>query len=300
VSHSNRKRTIAIYGRSNSPERNSYIQELYKQLNEHNISLHIHERFLKLTKKLLPEQAQVSTFSTHEELQRDCETFLTIGGDGTLLNSLDLVRDSGIPVMGINTGRLGFLTCVGKEQMSRGVELLLNKSYRTEQRTVLEITTQPEGIIKDYPFALNEVTLHKKDSSSMITLHVYLNGEDFNAYWADGLIIATPTGSTGYSLSCGGPILAPLAPNLVITPIAPHNLNVRPFVITHNAVLEIESDMRDKNFLISMDSRSYSCPAKTIVKLQKANFTFSLARDPDSNFMMALREKLFWGQDKRN
>jgi len=300
VSKKQQTRTIAIYGRSNQPERNSYIKELYSRLADNNIELHIFSRFYKLTKNLLPANARISTFSSHEELNNDCETFLTIGGDGTLLNSLDLVRNSGIPVMGINTGRLGFLTCVGKEQLNRGIELLINKSYRIEHRTVLEIITEPQGVIKDYPYALNEVTLHKKDSSSMITLHVKLNGEKFNAYWADGLIIATPTGSTGYSLSCAGPIIAPLAPNLVITPIAPHNLNVRPFVLTDDAHLEIESDIRDKNFLISMDSRSYTCPSNTIVHLKKAAFYLSLARDPDSNFMMALREKLFWGQDKRN
>jgi NAD+ kinase len=199
----------------------------------------------------------------------------------------------------LNTGRLGFLTGFSAEEVELSVKMAIEGSYIIDKRSLIEM--QSEGApFGDFPFALNEITFHKKESSTMITVHVNMNGQKLNSYWADGLIISTPTGSTGYSLSCGGPILMPESSSFVITPIAPHNLNVRPLIIDNSNELTVETVVRGKNLLISMDSRSISFPAKGIVTLRKAKFELLLARKPNQTFLKTLREKLLWGIDKRN
>jgi NAD+ kinase len=291
---------IAIFGRSISDTRKKVIIDLCNYLKLSNEEVCFYAPFLKTTQQLIPEGLKVTSFSNAEELAAiNCKCMLTVGGDGTLLEAVTHVRALEIPILGINTGRLGFLSSFSKDEISEAVECAVQGSYLIDKRTLVELIAEGEPF-GDFPFALNEVTFHKKESSTMITVHVTMNDKKLNSYWADGLIISTPTGSTGYSLSCGGPILMPESSNLVITPIAPHNLNVRPLVIDDSNELIIESAVRGKNLLLSMDSRSVSFPASRKVKIKKAGFHVLLGRKPDQPFLKTLREKLLWGTDKRN
>ena len=291
---------IAIFGRSISDTRKKVIVDICNYLSEFNEEACFYAPFLKAAQHLIPEGQKVSSYKNAEELaSKHCKCMLTVGGDGTLLEAVTHIRDIEIPVLGINTGRLGFLSSFSKDEVREAVECAVEGSYHIDKRTLVELIAEGEPF-GDFPFALNEVTFHKKESSTMITVHVTMNDKKLNSYWADGLIISTPTGSTGYSLSCGGPILMPESSNLVITPIAPHNLNVRPLVIDDSNELTIESAVRGKNLLLSMDSRSVSFPASRKVKIKKADFHVLLGRKPDQPFLKTLREKLLWGTDKRN
>ena len=290
---------IAVFGRTINDGRTEYIKFLYQSLAANNAQILIFEPFYKITKELLPSESRVQIFNSHQELIQNASCMLTIGGDGTLLEAITYIRDSNLPVLGINTGRLGFLAGFSKEEIDLAVQMAVNLNFTTEKRSLLQIETN-QPYFGETPFALNEVTFHKKDSSSMITLHVAINGMRLNSYWADGLIISTPTGSTGYSLSCGGPIIMPESQSLVLTPIAPHNLNVRPLVIADSNQLSIIAEIRGRNFLVSLDSRSAALPTNEQITIKKAPFTISLGRKPDQTFLQTLREKLMWGQDKRN
>lgn len=290
---------IAIFGRSFNEGRSNVIKELYCSLRDNGVELLVIEPFFHATASLFPENAIVRSFNKPEELTSNTSCLMTIGGDGTLLEALTYIRNSGIPVIGINTGRLGFLTGFSQEEIHLAVQMAINQDYFIENRTMLQLEMNGNPFL-DFPYSLNDITLHKKDSSTMITVHVKLNGDYLNSYWADGLIVASPTGSTGYSLSCGGPILMPESPSFVITPIAPHNLNVRPLVITDQHQLHIDVEVRGKNFMLALDSRSVSLPARSKIIIKKAPFCIRLARKPDQPFLKTLREKLMWGSDRRN
>jgi NAD+ kinase len=290
---------IAVFGRSFTESRGPVIQELYFLLHQSGVQVQILEPFFKASQSLMPIGANFSRFKNQDDLDNRTSCMITIGGDGTLLESVTLIRNTEIPLVGINTGRLGFLTGYSQDEISKAVDAALNQNYLIEKRSVLQLKMNG-GPFADFPYALNDITLHKKESSTMITVHARLNGEHLNSYWADGLIVASPTGSTGYSLSCGGPILMPESPSFVITPIAPHNLNVRPLVITDEHSLSIDVEVRGKNFLLALDSRSASIPAKTEITINKAPFSIRLARKPEQPFLKTLREKLMWGIDRRN
>ena len=239
---------IAIFGRSFHEGRSTVIKDLYCSLHENGVEFLVIEPFFHATVSLFPENANVRTFNKAEDLTNTTSCLMTIGGDGTLLEALTFIRNSDIPVLGINTGRLGFLTGFSQEEIHLAVQMAINQDYFIDTRTLLQLEMNGNPFL-DFPFALNDITLHKKDSSTMITVHVKLNGDHLNSYWADGLIVASPTGSTGYSLSCGGPILMPESPNFVITPIAPHNLNVRPLVITDQHQLSFDDNDVSCSFL---------------------------------------------------
>lgn len=291
---------IAVFGRSLGENRKHVIRQLYEQLYKSNVEVVVYEPFLKSTKALLPAHVTPLTFNSAQSLsEQNCNCLFTVGGDGTLLEAVTLVRNSSLPILGLNTGRLGFLTGFTAEEVELAVQMAIDGSYIIDKRALIEMQSDGEPF-GDFPFALNEITFHKKESSTMITVHVHMNGQKLNSYWADGLIISTPTGSTGYSLSCGGPILMPESSSFVITPIAPHNLNVRPLIIDNSNELSVETIVRGKNLLISMDSRSVSFPASKPVTLRKAKFELLLARKPEQPFLKTLREKLLWGIDKRN
>ena len=227
------------------------------------------------------------------------DTVLSLGGDGTFLETLSFVRNSGIPVLGINTGRLGFLANVAKSEINVAIEALVNKKFTIEKRSMLSISA-PSGIFGEVNYGLNEITVLKKDTSAMITIHAYINGEYLNSYFADGLIIATPTGSTAYSLSCGGPLVMPGSENFVITPIAPHNLNVRPLVISDNNIITLKVDARSPNYLVTLDSRSEILESSAELTIQKTDFSANLIKLENQNFFTTIRNKLLWGLDKRN
>lgn len=285
---------VAIYGKVHALASPDTVNSLLSHLQA--IGAHI-AVFADL-QALVQHDQTIGLFSTAEEVAT-YDYLISIGGDGTLLNATTLVRNSGIPILGINMGRLGFLTDCGKDDIAEAVKALADKSYQIDRRTVLKIENA-ESNYGGYPFALNELTVHKKDTSSMVTVNVFMNDVFLNSYWADGLIIATPTGSTAYSLSCGGPILTPESENIVLTPIAPHNLNVRPLVIPDDSKLRLEVQSRSNDFLASPDSRSEGHTTAAIITISKADFTINLLRRPGQDFLSTLRSKLMWGIDKRN
>jgi len=291
---------VAIYGQYYKPEDKAYVEELFQILQKNNIDFVVEKNYYcGLTKSI--DIAPLKTFSSHHELNSSFDFMFTIGGDGTILRAVTFIRNSKIPIIGINTGRLGFLATVQKEQISFAVEMLLRKEYLVKKRTLLSVTTSPEiENLASLNFALNEVTVSRKNTASMITIETYLDDEYLTSYWADGLIIATPTGSTGYSLSCGGPIITPQAKSFVLTPIAPHNLNARPLVIPDNISIKFKVSGREDKFFLSLDSRITTIQSGTQILIKKSNFSLRMVEINQQTFIKTLREKLLWGQDTRN
>lgn len=276
------------------------LQNIVNYLNQNDVGIFFHEDLHKnLDESKLSVENTYEVFTTDEIQQSKIDYLLCIGGDGTMLDTLNIVRDSGIPVLGFNTGRLGYLATSNPEDVEKVIDELIKKSYSIDKRSLLKLEADQE-IFGGFAYALNDFVIHKKDSTSMITVHTYLNGEFMNSYWADGLIVATPTGSSAYSLSCGGPILIPKSSSFAITPIAPHNLSVRPVVIPDDTVLSFEIEGRVKSYLISLDSRNCSIKKGTQIAVRKADFTFNLIRLSNKNYLDALRNKMMWGMDVRN
>jgi len=240
-----------------------------------------------------------ATFSDAENLDESTEFMISMGGDGTFLESLCFVKDKDIPIVGINFGRLGFLSETGKNGTDGLIQSLINRTYQVDRRTLIRLDSNLP-LFGDIPYGLNDFAILKKDTSAMIKIHTFLNGEFLNTYWADGLIVSTPTGSTGYSLSCGGPIIFPETANFVITPVAPHNLNVRPVVVPDSSVISFEIEGRSDQFLCSLDSRMETVDNRVQLAVRKEDFTLGVLRHTDSNFLTTLRNKLLWGADKRN
>lgn len=292
---------VGIYGQFYHEGSGKYIQELLEVLHKENIEVVIEEHFLELIKQSNIISEKYSCFSTFEELDNSYDFFFSIGGDGTILKTVTYIRDLGIPIVGINTGRLGFLATINKSGIKEAIASILQKKYSIIERTLLSVETSPKNAeIGETSFALNEVTIGRKNSNAMLTVNVWLDGEYLNAYWADGLIVATPTGATGYSLSCGGPIISPKTNALVITPIAAHNLNVRPLVIPDDTVMTMKVSGRDNTYLLSMDSRIASFDDETKITIKKAPFKISLVLLEEGSFIKTLRKKMLWGEDKRN
>jgi NAD+ kinase len=290
---------IAIYGTTFNDEFLPDITALFDRVAKETSKVLIYKDFIKELKNFSIALPPHIAFSTHDELKENADVLLSIGGDGTFLNTLNLVRDSRIPVLGINTGRLGFLAYVSAEKIQASLDLLFSKKYSVKNRTLLQVKSDlnfPGG----NNLALNEVAVHKKDSSSMVIIHMEVDGKYLTSYWADGLIISTPTGSTGYNLSCGGPIVYPNTECLIITPKAPHNLTVRPLVIKDDVELKMRVECRDDQFLLSMDSRSVSCESDTEIIIKKADFPMCIIRPEGSSFYRTMRRKLKWGADIRN
>ena len=233
------------------------------------------------------------------DLDDSIEFLISLGGDGTLLDTVSLVRDKNIPVLGINFGRLGFLASIGKEELTSAVTALANRTFVVDKRSLIHLDAS-RPLFGDVPYGLNEFAIHKTDTSPMIKIHTYLNGEFLNTYWADGLIVATPTGSTGYSLSCGGPVVFPESASFVITPVAPHNLNVRPIVVPDDNIISFEVEGRAENFICVLDSRKEIVDKQVQLAVRKESFTLSLIRLNENNFLQTLRSKLSWGLDTRN
>lgn len=291
---------IAIYGRVFKKENAVFIQSLYDYLLETDIDFVTEEVFLAQCVASGIKPRKTDTFSSEADLN-GCEPdfFIVLGGDGTILDTMVYMFKKPIPVLGINTGRLGFLAGESKTDIKKIIDNLVKGHFTIDYRAVLQLETSTP-LFEGVTFALNDFVIHKKDSSSMITIHTYINGEYLNSYWSDGLIISTPTGSTGYSLSCGGPILYPTSNSVVITPIAPHNLNVRPMVISDEHVISFEIEGRSTGFLITLDSRSESITSSVQLAIKKAGFKFPLVRFNEENYLNTLRKKLMWGLDNRN
>jgi len=291
---------VAIYGQYYKTEDKIYIEELLQTLQNHAIEFIIEEHYYLGFKDDIKLQ-QIKTFSSYKELNSSFDFMFTVGGDGTILRAATFIRNSKIPIVGINTGRLGFLSTVKKEEISSTIELLLKKEYLITKRTLLSVSTSPPSEdLGDLNFALNEVSVSRKNTASMITIETYLDDEYLTSYWADGLIIATPTGSTGYSLSCGGPIITPQAKSFALTPIAPHNLNARPLVVPDDTNIKFTVTGREDKFFLSLDSRIVTIKRGAKITVEKSNFSIKMVQINQQTFIKTLREKLLWGQDTRN
>jgi NAD+ kinase len=292
---------VAIYGQSYSISAEKEIQILLDVLQENNIENFIEKKFYDLLVKGNILNKKYPTFSHFSDLNNSFDALFSLGGDGTILRAVTYIRDLDIPILGINTGRLGFLANINKKNIRESITLILNHEYSIQERTLLSIKTSPKtGEFEDLNFALNEVTIARKNTTSMIGVRTSLNNEYLTNYWADGLIIATPTGSTGYSLSCNGPVISPDSKNLIITPIAPHNLNVRSIVISDETKIQLTINSREKDFLISLDSRITTVPKNTRIFIEKAPFTVQSIIPNNQSFIKTLRTKLLWGEDTRN
>lgn len=289
---------IAIYGRTIHEHAIPYVKDLFNLLHDRSITYCIREEYFQQIRRHIAFREEPELF--RNDLPGSIDFMFSLGGDGTLLDTVTLVRDAGIPILGINIGRLGFLANIGKDQIVECFDALENNSYSRDERTLVHLDSNKKGLFEGQNYALNEFTIQKKDSSSMITIHTYINGEFMMSYWADGLIISTPTGSTGYSLSCGGPIIFPRSGNFVLTPVAPHNLNIRPIVVADTSVLSFEIEGRGEHFLISLDSRYESIDSSVQLAVRREDFPITLLRLHDQNFLDTLRNKLGLGYDKRN
>lgn len=291
--------TIAIFGRSISTDNLHYVQEMFDKLISRDCRLRIYKPFYDSLSGLVTLPAEVDFFESYETLKGSADYLFSIGGDGAILEAFTLVRDTGMPVMGINIGRLGFLSSVGRDEIFQAIDKVVDRDFRLDSRALVKLSS-PRDLFGDMNYALNELTITRKDTTSLIVLHVYVDDMFLNTYWADGLIIATPTGSTAYSLSTGGPILAPGSENFVLTPIAPHNLTVRPVVIPDRSRIRIIVEGRDEQFLVSLDSRKATIYSNFELIVEKASFKVNIIQMQDRNFFMTLREKLKWGLDARN
>lgn len=291
---------VVIYSQLLKEKDIPYIQEMFDVLAREGFSTYVYEPYLK---ELIPHinfTKDVGAFSSHLDFDiKKFDALITLGGDGTILKAITLIRDKGIPILGINLGRLGFLARVEKKHIEKTLKTIALGRYEVESRSMLYLESNVP-LFDDLPIALNDCTFLKRDTSSMITIHTYINGAYLNSYWADGLIVSTPTGSTGYSLSCGGPIVFPGSGNFVITPVAPHNLNVRPIVISDDSVISFEIEGRADNFLCTLDSRFEVISSKHQLAVRKNDFPIRLIKLTDTGFQDTLRGKLSWGADRRN
>lgn len=293
---------VAIYSQVLKEKDLPFIQELFDSLAESGISAYVYLPYyqqLKASKVKLIDD--VGCFTNHQDFaQKRYDFVIALGGDGTILDATNIIRAKAIPIVGINLGRLGFLASIEKQMIKETIRLLYAGHYDVVEREMIELVSE-DNLFGDFPYALNDFTLLKRDTSSMITIHSYVNGDYLNSYWADGLILATPTGSTGYSLSCGGPIVFPGSGNFVITPVAPHNLNVRPIVISDDSYVSFEVEGRSDNFLCTLDSRHEIIhEQQTPLAVKKCPFSTRLVKIQDRSFLHTIRGKLLWGQDTRN
>ncbi len=290
---------LLVYGKTVREDQLPAIKLLFDILKKEGVGVYVYQPYWELLKSSLSHLPEVALISHHRDLlDKDIQFVLTLGGDGTILNAVTLIRDSGIPIMGINLGRLGFLASIEQKYIDKALDLLQQGRYALEHRTMLYLDSSPE-IFGETPFALNDFSILKRDNSSMIVIHAYLDGEFLNSYWADGLIVSTPTGSTGYSLSCGGPIVYPQSDSIIITPVAPHNLNVRPLVVADNSRITFEVEGRTENFLCTLDSRFELINSSFKLGVRKCDFGIDLVQLPDMSFSKTMRNKLMWGHDTR-
>ena len=291
---------VALYGRRIDRPNIPYLISLISQLRAKGATISVHKEYAELLFPHLASTEGLGFFESTKDLKGNTDFFFSIGGDGTMLSSLPIIRDTGIPVVGLNIGRLGFLSSVSKDEISMALDKLYSAEYTLDKRAMLSVSASEPDIFGENHFALNELTVNKMDTSSMITVDVSVNGGFFSRYWSDGLIIATPTGSTAYNLSCGGPVITPNSRSFAITAIAPHNLNVRPIIIPDNSIIRLKVDSRSGHYLAALDSNFLNMNASVELTVQKTSFTFNILRLSPHDYLNTLRTKLLWGSDTRN
>ncbi|WP_339876033.1 NAD kinase [uncultured Algoriphagus sp.] len=289
---------VALHGLVLKAELFSKVQSLFNELTKHQFEIFVTEQFDRQLRMVGYKGLNYWVLESREDMS-SMDFVISIGGDGTLLDAVCQIGDLEVPILGLNTGRLGFLATAATEKISEAITDLATDNYQVESRTLISLHSHRK-LFNGLNFGLNEFTIHKRDTSSMITVHTYIDGKYLNSYWADGLIVSTPTGSTGYSLSCGGPLISPEAKNLVITPVSPHNLNVRPIIVSDESEISFEIEGRAEKFLISLDSRSTSISSEVKLSVKKENFSAKLVKLPHYHFFDTLRQKLNWGFDMRN
>lgn len=292
---------IALFGKTITEDTKPYIQKIVNKLRDVNANIIIYEPYYSNIKSEINfnSNSNIDVFNNYDELPKNTDFLFSIGGDGTLLDTIPLVRDSGILILGINVGRLGFLSGISKEEICDAIDNIIKGEYKIDKRALLKVNTNG-NLFGDFNYGLNELSISRKESTSLILIHVYVDNKFLNSYWSDGIIISTPTGSTAYSMSCGGPFITPGSENFVITPIAPHNLTVRPFVIRDDSKITIKVEGRDKNFFISLDSRFKKIDSSVKVEIEKGDFEINLVEMKNKDFFSTIREKLKWGIDIRN
>ncbi len=291
---------VAIYGRFEDSFPKEYVSIVLSQLKTLNVSIYVQSSSLEYVEQIC--EGSYNSFKTYQDLDDTFSFFISIGGDGTMLRSISYVRDSGIPIVGVNTGRMGFLATIQKDKIQSSIRDIVAGKYNISKRSLLQLTSEVniDGFDESFNFALNEIAVSRKNTTSMIKVKTYLNEEYLTSYWSDGLIVATPTGSTGYSLSCGGPVMAPASGSFVLTPIAPHNLNARPLVITSDTVIKLVVDGREDLHLVSLDSRIITVKNGTELVIKKADFNINMIEPVGESFYNTLRNKLLWGKDSRD
>lgn len=292
---------VAVFGRFYNKTTSESVLTLFNYLLKKNADAYIEAEFYKLIKNNSSIIKNFESFKTFNNLDDTFDLFISVGGDGTILRAVTYVKEFDIPVIGINTGRLGFLATIQVDEIEHAIQDIIDGNYKISERSLLSVETTPENDdISSLNFALNEIAVSRKNTTSMITVETHLDGEYLTSYWSDGLIVSTPTGSTGYSLSCGGPVITPGAKNFVITPIAPHNLSARPLVIPDSTEIKLKVDGREEQHLVSLDSRIVTLANGTIIKIKKADFKIKMIDLLNESFLVTLRKKLLWGEDKRN
>lgn len=289
---------IAIYSRGLESEQLEGLKLLLAEFSQYKIEPVLYQDFFNQFYSSIDIVDKYSTFNKSDAL-KDVDFMISLGGDGTLLDAVTFIGDKGIPVLGVNYGRLGFLASIGKDEIHSAIESLVKRTFVLDKRSLVHLDANMP-LFNGLAFGLNEFTIHKKDTSPMIKIHTYLNGEFLNTYWADGLIVSTPTGSTGYSLSCNGPVVFPDSKSFVITPVSPHNLNIRPLIIPDDSVVSFEIEGRTDGFLCTLDSRREIASKDVLLAIRKEAFSLNLVRLNENNFLQTLRNKLSWGLDKRN
>lgn len=292
---------IAIFGQYYQNNTHQIVEKVLRFLNGKSCEIYFFDSFQQKLIENNFSNLKYKTFTTYEDLKNQFNFLISIGGDGTILRAATFVQDLNIPIIGINAGRLGFLATIQEENIAVFLEKIFLNEFNISKRSLINLQTSSENAdIRKLNFALNEITVSRKDTTSMITIETYINEEYLNSYWADGLIVSTPTGSTGYSLSCGGPVLMPTADCFVITPIAPHTLTARPLVIPDNVEIRLKVTGREEQYLVSMDSRITSVSKETTLTIKKAPFEIYMVEFPEERFLKTIRKKLLWGEDKRN
>lgn len=291
---------VLIYSRTLKEDDQPYVSELLAELEKRGISFSFYDEYHKEIAVVFPQYADADTIGFGSAPKaNDFDFVFSLGGDGTILHAVTLVQNEEIPICGINLGRLGFMATIEKTRIKEAIDKLIQGEFRTESRTMLRLHSS-EPLFDNKSFALNDFTLHKRDTSSMMIVHTYVNDEFINSYWADGLVVSTPSGSTGYSLSCGGPIVFPESSNFIITPVAPHNLNVRPLVISDDNKISFRIEGRSKNYMCTLDSRSEIISSDIKLHVSKCEFSANIVLLDDITFINTIRKKLNWGLDSRN